>query len=166
VNSYLQRLQDAIQSATREMSNEALNRRPVEGKWSRAEVLEHLSLTYSGTVKNLQRSLKAGKALGGVPNRRQWLINMLVLDFGYFPSGRNSPESAKPKGTSAEIILGEIAGRIADMDDVIGKCEREFGNRACVADHPVLGPFTIQQWRKFHWIHGRHHLKQMARMPK
>jgi hypothetical protein len=91
---------------------------------------------------------------------------MLVLDFGYFPSGRNSPDAAKPKGMSAEIILGEICRRIADMDDVIGKCEREFGKRAFVADHPVLGPFTMQQWRKFHWVHGRHHLKQIAQMPK
>jgi hypothetical protein len=59
MHSYLQRLQDAIQSATREMSNEDLNRRPGEGKWNAVEVLEHLSLTYTGTVKNLERSLEA-----------------------------------------------------------------------------------------------------------
>jgi hypothetical protein len=28
----------------------------------------------------------------------------------------------------------------------------------------VLGPLSMQQWRKFHLIHGRHHLKQIARI--
>jgi len=26
----------------------------------------------------------------------------------------------------------------------------------------VLGPLTASQWRKFHWIHGRHHVKQIS----
>jgi hypothetical protein len=25
----------------------------------------------------------------------------------------------------------------------------------------VLGPFSIEQWRKFHLVHGRHHVKQI-----
>jgi hypothetical protein len=25
----------------------------------------------------------------------------------------------------------------------------------------ILGPLTIRQWRKFHLIHGRHHIKQI-----
>jgi hypothetical protein len=28
-------------------------------------------------------------------------------------------------------------------------------------DHPFIGPLTADQWRKFHWVHGRHHIRQM-----
>jgi hypothetical protein len=82
------------------------------------------------------------------------------------PKGRKSPEAAKPKGMPAENILAEINSRILQLDDVIQKCESKFGKRTFVANHPILGPFTMQQWRKFHWVHGRHHVKQIERMRK
>ncbi|MGZ7099671.1 MAG: DUF1569 domain-containing protein [Candidatus Angelobacter sp.] len=28
-------------------------------------------------------------------------------------------------------------------------------------DHPVLGPLTAAEWRKFHLVHGLHHVKQI-----
>jgi len=166
MNPYFQRLQDAIESATRNMTVAELSQRPVEGKWSSAEILEHLSLTYTGTVKNLERSLAAGRPLGGTPSMKQRLRSSLVVDFGYLPGGRESPEAAKPKGMPAENILVEINRHIAQLDDVIEKCEDKFGKRTFVANHPMLGPFTMQQWRKFHWVHGRHHVGQIERMRK
>jgi hypothetical protein len=164
MNKYFERLKNAIGSATQGMGINELSQRPAKGKWSIAEVLEHLSLTYSGTVKNLERSLNAGRPLGGTPTLKQRVVSMLVTDFGYFPPGRKSPEGAKPKGMSAETVLGEINGRIAQLDEVIQKCESKFGKRTFVADHPVLGPITMQQWRKFHWVHGKHHIRQILRM--
>jgi len=166
MNPYFQRLQDAIESATRNMTVAELSRCPAEGKWSAAEILEHLSLTYTGTVKNLERSLAAGRPLGGAPTLMQRFVSSLVVDFGYLPKERKSPEAAKPKGMPAENILGEINNRIAQLDDLIQQCESKFGKRSCVANHPILGPFTMQQWRKFHWVHGRHHVKQIERMRK
>jgi hypothetical protein len=164
MNAYFQRLQDAIESATRNMSVAELVQRPAEGKWSPAEILEHLNLTYIGTVKNLERSLAAGRPLGGAPTLQQRLRSSLVVDLGYIPTGRTSPDAAKPKGMGAENILVEINSRIAQLDDVIEKCENKFGKRSFVAKHPMLGPFTMQQWRKFHWVHGKHHIRQIERI--
>jgi hypothetical protein len=31
-------------------------------------------------------------------------------------------------------------------------------------DHPILGPLTGGQWRKFHLVHGLHHVKQIRRL--
>jgi hypothetical protein len=31
-----------------------------------------------------------------------------------------------------------------------------------IADHPVLGPLTLHQWSRFHYVHARHHMKQIA----
>jgi hypothetical protein len=28
-------------------------------------------------------------------------------------------------------------------------------------DHLILGPLTAGQWRKFHWVHGQHHARQI-----
>ncbi len=76
MNAHFQRLQAAIDSATQNMSEADMALRPSEGKWSVAEILEHLSLTYKGTAKNMERSLAAGKPLGGKPSLKQRLANV------------------------------------------------------------------------------------------
>lgn len=164
MNAYLQRLQDAITIVTADMSVADMMRRPASGKWSAAETLEHLCLTYRGTARNLEHSLETGKPLAGVLTVKQRLIKMVVLDLGYFPSGRESPKSALPNGMPAEQLPGEIKISIGAMDGLIRKCGTTFGDSTLITDHPVLGPFTAKQWGKFHWAHGRHHLKQISRM--
>jgi hypothetical protein len=47
------------------------------------------------------------------------------------------------------------------MDEAIAQCESRFGKQNRLLDHPILGPLTGRQWRKFHWVHGHHHLKQI-----
>jgi len=47
------------------------------------------------------------------------------------------------------------------MDASLADAERRFGHRTRVLFHPILGPLTAQQWRRFHLVHGRHHLKQI-----
>jgi hypothetical protein len=44
---------------------------------------------------------------------------------------------------------------------VIAECEARLGSWRKLLDHPVLGPLTAREWREFHWIHGRHHVKQI-----
>jgi DinB superfamily len=160
MDSYLESLRQAVTSATSGMTIEDLSRRP-EGKWSAAEVLEHLYLTYTGTQKAFERCLKAGKPLGGVPSFKQRMSTAAVTEFGYFPTGRKSPDQVFPRGQSAEKIVAEIGPQIVAMDKAIAQCEERYGSRVKVLDHPVLGPLTARQWRKFHLAHGRHHVKQI-----
>jgi len=61
-------------------------------------------------------------------------------------------------------VLSEIALKIAEMDDCIARCEQKLGSRPALLDHPILGPLTGSQWRKFHLVHGLHHAKQIRRL--
>ena len=160
MDSYLERLQQAIASATRGMTTDELTRH-AEGKWCVAEILEHLYLTYAGTQKAFERCLKAGKPLAGVPTFKQRVAATAVTGFGYFPQGRKSPDQVLPRGMSVERVVADIGPRIAAMDQAIAECEERYGSRINILDHPVLGPLTARQWRKFHWAHGRHHVKQI-----
>lgn len=65
-----------------------------------------------------------------------------------------------------EKVRAEIGSKIADMDDFLTQCEEKFGTRKELLDHPILGPLTGAQWRKFHVVHGRHHLKQIQTIKK
>jgi hypothetical protein len=163
MDSYLERLRQAIAGATSGMSSEQLTRK-TEGKWSAVEVLEHLYLTYTGTQKAFERCLKAGKPLAGIPTFKQRMSTAAVTEFGYFPKGRRSPDQVLPKGMPADKVVADIGLQIAAMDQAIAKCEERYGSRIKVLDHPILGPLTARQWRKFHLAHGRHHVKQIAKM--
>ena len=163
MDSYLERLRQEITSATDGMSREELTSRP-EGKWSPAEILEHLYMTYTGTQRAFERCLKAGKPLATVPTFKQRVAATAVTEFGYFPTGRKSPDQVYPRGMSAEKVVADIGPQIAAMDKAIAQCEERYGSRIKVLDHPVLGPLTAQQWRKFHLIHGRHHARQILKL--
>jgi DinB superfamily len=165
MNPDLGRLQSAIASATDGMTAEDLTRRPAEGKWCAAEVLEHLYLTYTGTVKGFERCLKAGKPLATSPKPRQRVATLLTVGLGYMLPGQKAPERTMPRRTvPAETIVAEIGATIAAMDEAIAKCEAQYGTQIKLLDHPVLGPLTGKQWRKFHRVHGEHHVKQILRL--
>jgi len=163
MDSYLRKLRDAIASASSGMSTEELKRHP-EGKWSAAEVLEHLYLTYAGTIKGCERCLQEGRPLARTPALRDRMRTMVVTGFGFMPNGRKAPERSRPRGMDPEEVANAIGTTVAAMDEAISRCEARFGKRTKLMDHPVLGPLTARQWRKFHWVHGRHHVQQIRRL--
>jgi len=94
---------------------------------------------------------------------RQRVRALVVLGFNHLPEGRKAPKNTVPRGLPVEKVKGEVALKIAEMDEIISQCEARFG-RGKVLDHPILGPLTAAQWKKFHLIHGRHHVKQILRL--
>jgi hypothetical protein len=61
-------------------------------------------------------------------------------------------------------VRAEVGAKIVEMDAIIAQCEARFGRSSRLLDHPILGPLTAMQWRKFHFVHGRHHVKQLLRL--
>jgi Protein of unknown function (DUF1569) len=160
---YLQRLQDAITSATEGLSPEELARHP-EGKWCTGEILEHLYLTYTGTIKGFERCIAKGQPTARTPQIMDYLRKFVVIGMNHLPEGRKAPTNTVPKGMSAEQVRGEIAAAISKMDAIIAKAEKKYGRNTLLLDHPIIGPLRGEEWRKFHWVHGNHHLKQIARL--
>lgn len=159
----LQRLQEEIAAAIAGLSGDELSRHP-PGKWSAAEILEHLYLTYTGTVKGFERAMEADKPLATTQTWWQRGQMLIVVGLGYMPSGRKSPAVARPRGLPREKVRAEISEKIAEMDESIARCEKKFGSGRKLLDHPVLGGLTAAQWRKFHLVHGLHHVKQIRQL--
>ena len=163
MDPHLKRLQDEVSAAIQGLSSKELSwHRP--NKWCLAEILEHLYLTYTGTTKGFSRVLDSGQAHRNTPTVRQRLRAFVVTGVGYFPYGVKSPSVATPRGWPTEKSITEIVSKIAEMDEIMSRCAARFGADTKVLDHPVLGPFSVSQWRKFHLVHGRHHLKQIRQL--
>jgi len=162
MDPYLEQLQHTIDTAISGLSDQQLSWHPA-GKWCVAEVLEHLYWTYTGTIKGFERILASGESTA---RPRTWADRgraFVVVGLGYFPSGRQAPAGARPKGLPREKVLAEIVPKILEMDQVIRQCEQKVGPGTRL-DHPILGPLSLRQWRKFHLVHGRHHAKQIHRL--
>jgi len=164
MNEYYRRALAAIDKATQDMTDEELNFHP-EGKWSSAEILEHLTMAFAGTAKMFSQAIANGRPLGDVPNAKQRLTSFVVTGLGYFPEGRKAPKHVVPSGSlSGRKAVEQIRADLERLDAMHAECLAKVGERGCVANHPVLGPLTIQQWPRFHWVHTRHHMKQIERL--
>jgi len=163
VDPHLEKLQRELAAEIAGLSAEQMSwHKP--GKWCAAEVLEHLYLTYTGTVKGFERVASAGKSLATAQSWKQRGRALVVLGFGYMPPGREAPAVSRPRGVPTEKVLAEIGSTIVRMDEIIRQCEEKLGRRTKILDHPILGPLTAGQWKKFHLVHGRHHAKQLRRL--
>lgn len=163
MDSRLEKLKQALESAVDGMSGEQLLRHP-ENKWCAAEVLEHLYLTYTGTIRGFQKLLEAGKPLATEGRWRFRWNTFVVVGLGYLPAGRKAPSVTLPKGLPWQKVKRELGEKIVAMDAIIAECEGRLGHRVPLLNHPLLGPLTATQWRKFHLVHGLHHRKQLLRL--
>ena len=132
------------------------------GKWSCAQIFEHLLLSYTATTTGTRKAMEIGKPLGGRPTLRDRVSTFYVAGLGLMPSGRRAFESVTPKEGAGPQALGQFNDALVAMDATLADAEKRFGSRVRLLDHPILGPLTANQWRRFHRTHARHHLKQVA----
>jgi Protein of unknown function (DUF1569) len=163
MDSRLETLRENLESAVQGMSSEELSWH-VPGKWSASEVLEHLYLTYTGTIKGFERVITKGKPLATRASVTHRVLTFVVVWLGHLPAGRQTPEVARPRGLPTEQVRNEIGAKLVAMDAVIAQCEARFGRHVKLLDHPILGPLSATQWRTLHVVHGRHHQKQLLRL--
>lgn len=161
VSPELESVRRETERSTRGASPEAMLRAP-EGKWNSSQILEHLVLSYTATTKGLLRTMNAGEPQRGRPDLGQHLKRIYVLGIGRFPAGVEAPQHTVPLKGLGEDPLRRFNDALVAMDATLADAEKRFGARTRVLHHPVLGPLTVQAWRRFHQVHGRHHLKQIV----
>ena len=113
MDSRLEKLKQALESAVEGMSSEQLSWHP-PGKWCAAEVLEHLYLTYTGTIKGFEKLMKAGKPLATRASMKHRVRTLVVVGFGHMPEGRKAPANGRAErlagGEGAKRGWGEDCG--------------------------------------------------------
>lgn len=138
-------------------------------RWSIQQIVEHLLLTYSFTETAVDIRLKKRKPTLAKPSLLQRFSQYTVTRLGYFPHGRKAPAFVMPICTEPPISgeeLTQTAGRhLQRLDQLFYEGEDLFGSSRCVTHH-VLGSMSIPQWRRFHLIHGEHHVKQILAIRK
>jgi hypothetical protein len=161
VHPDIQQARDVLFDAIRDMTPDQADS-ATGGNWSVAGIVEHLTLSYSKSAAGMQRRREKGP---GIPARsrtlRQRLQQFVIVTLGYFPPGRESPAAVLPTGRHYRDLLADLDRVFGDLDASLTETSSALGGSRAVLDHPVLGPFSVNQWRKFHLVHTRHHAKQI-----
>ncbi len=151
-----------VQGLTPEQTQWRPLRRP--NAWCIQQIVEHLLLTYKGTSDIVKERLARGTPTRKPATFKQKCMRFIVISAGYFPSGQVAPSIVEPASDTIrqggqELALS-ISESISALGDVIAESERTLGRGRSVT-HGVMGPMSMQQWRKFQLVHGRHHIRQI-----
>jgi hypothetical protein len=160
MNSHLQSCLAIVLDATAGVTPDVAARRSGD-RWSVVEIVEHLQRSYSGTAKGFERCLEKNSPLATRATFKQAIQAFAIINFGYFPGGRQAPKHIIPTGNVAlpDVIEG-VKKDLTWLDDAATRAKQAFGGIP-VMDHPILGAFSVDQWLRFHVVHTRHHEKQI-----
>lgn len=160
MHTYLQAAHDAIAQETEGLSTEAIVR-PIDGRWCIAEILEHLTLAFTRNADAMHKALASGELRARTPRLREHVIRILVVDIGYFPRAE-APRTTRPtRSIPPERSVAAVLETLRSLDTALARAAQRFGDDRLVANHPYFSGLTVPQWRKFHWRHTLHHMRQV-----
>jgi hypothetical protein len=168
MHAVLERVVCQIENEVGGLDAETAQRHPKDLSyiWSAQQIIEHLVLSYRVTNVALQSRVNKGR----LSRRRkrtwlQWSLQLMILTFGDMPKGVPATEETTPVADGFAVLDGRqlaalLRKEISLMDTLLNQCRRTFGMER-VASHSLLGPLRVDQWRRFHVVHGYHHLEQL-----
>lgn len=132
------------------------------GKWSPAEVTEHVRLSF----EVLLAELRDGTAMRiVVPAGKRFVLRRLLLPrimrTGEFPKGARAPKEVRPTPTSATRAdaLARLAAAAREFGDA---CAGLPNPRSRRLTHAYFGGIRVPTVLRFLARHTRHHEKQLA----
>jgi hypothetical protein len=61
---------------------------------------------------------------------------------------------------SGTLIAKRFLVAAEEMDALLVAARRKFGIQAC-GEHPAFGVMRVDEWRRYHDVHARHHAPQL-----
>lgn len=135
--------------------------RAPEGKWTPAQIVEHLAIGMTGSAERFEQR----RAHAPMTRRRRRLIERIaslsILRLRWYPQGFKAPEGTRPAASVTRAAAeAHFRGGIAKWEGL----QRELlpiRRHDLFVKHPRLGDLTMEEWMRFHVIHARHHAPQI-----
>lgn len=139
-------------------------------RWSAQDLTEHLVLTMRNTCQLLETRLERGRPTRRRASAAQGLRRFTVLTIEWLPRGLQAPSFTCPgqidwPPQDGAHLLQRLREECERMDCLIESCAQRFGKQRA-ATHFLLGPLSADEWRRFHAIHVRHHLRQLREIER
>ena len=136
--------------------------KPIPGKWSMIEIVEHLVLAERAVFKGLpdpSRLVEENRDLG---HRVRYLLVLFILTSG-IPVRTPSPAMVPQGGRG----LAELRRLWDENQHWLRSCLAHLGEgagRKAVFEHPIAGPLTASQAVRMGQVHVDGHVRQIRRL--
>ena len=128
------------------------------GKWSPAQVVEHVALAYETNTQLLRGPVPGGAPRWIRPLIRKFLLG-LVLRRGGFPRGSRAPKAMEPKVSQAAAPRSELMPRLESA--AAGFQAGAAAHASDTLEHPFFGTVPLTDIVRLSEIHTRHHAAQL-----
>jgi len=148
----------AFLTAARAVSPAGWDRPRAEGKWSAAQVADHIALAYEAGCEALE-----GRSTGPAPPRLlrpviRTLLLRPVLMLGRFPMRSKSPSALQPAASPADA--SSLLNRLQTAATAFER--RAAANPSDSIDHPAFGRLALVDFIRLQEIHTAHHRSQLT----
>jgi hypothetical protein len=136
--------------------------KPIAGKWSMIEIVEHLVLAERAVFKGLPDPSRLVENRRDLGHRGRYLLVMFILTSSIrvrVPSPAMVPQGAR--GLAGLRRLWDESQRW------LGSCIAHLGpgaGRKAVFEHPIAGPLTVSQAVRMGQVHVEGHVRQIRRL--
>ena len=141
------------------LSPATLSARPLAGKWSILEIIEHLVLAERAVFNGLPDPSRLVERERGVGHRLRHLLVMFILRS---PIRVDVPSPAMvPRGDRSLVQLRSLWD---ENQDWLTSCIDRLGPtgiQRAVLEHPVAGPLSIEQAVQMGQVHVDRHVRQI-----
>lgn len=144
---------------------EQLSKKPAEGKWSAAQILDHLGIVESGIAGMTSRLIARGRS-EGIPMETSETSLLGTFDAFSFPHTRDpfeAPYFVAPRPNPDPDEVRENLSR--SREDLLAALESADGMSLSKLSykHAILGTLDLYQWAMFVGQHEARHTKQIQR---
>ena len=137
--------------------------RALQGGWSIAEIVEHLSITEPGITRAIERLLNPASDSEGVQGAPQPFASFSLDEQAEQARGKiEAPEFLRPTGLPLSEGLARLKQSRSALEALRPRFESaDFSRRL---PHPAFGPLNAAQWLAFVGMHEERHLRQIERI--
>lgn len=133
------------------------------GKWTPAQITEHLSMTYRVFIGEVQGG--PGMKLKLTPFRRRVLRTLMLphmLFHRTFPRGAPAPRELRPGDAPGPAQTEALAQMRALGEEFEREASRARASGWTHVTHPYFGPIDLRRGMRLCAVHIEHHTRQLA----
>ena len=157
----LSRLEPIVLEALEHLADDDWRRAP-EGKWTLAQIVEHLAIALDLVAEGF-RALENEQQMTRQATPAQSVMRHALLGQGELPEGIKAPDISLPS-ESPEVDLVVARFRMGlEQTRALVESWPEDKQIGIFVRHPVLGDLNLPEWVRFHYVHCCLHARQIEK---
>lgn len=148
-------------SLVTELGDERWSRPWAEGKWTVAEVTEHLVLFYEAALRDLEGGAGVRLMVGGpMSHLLRWFILPHILFHRSLPRRVRAPREVRPtgRGLSRQAMLEALSEGARRFEEAVPPAQRDPRR---TLSHPYFGRIRPLHFLRIASLHLDHHRRQL-----